>query len=338
MGAGSPTRQRKAKQGKSARAARARGDATRGRRGARGRDGARERGSLYAEVTQRIIGELEAGRCPWVHPWSSAAAAPGLPRNALTRRAYSGINILLLWGAVIERGYPGQSWLTFAQALGAGGAVRKGEKGIAIVFADRFTPDAEKKRASESGEEPRRIPFLKRFTVFNVAQCDGLPPHMMADAPPLPEREIVPIAERLIAASGADFRIGGMKAFYCPSEDYVAVPPQPAFTHQIDYYRTALHELGHWTGHPTRLARDFSGRFASQAYAREELCAELASAYLCAALSIQPTVRHADYIASWLEVLRSDDRAIFRAAGLASRAADFLLAFTSGDVLAGDAG
>ena len=288
------------------------------------------RASLYAEVTARIIAELEAGRCPWVQPWDNAPAAPGLPRNAASGRTYSGINILLLWGAVIERGYPTQNWLTFAQAIQANGNVRKGEKGVTIVFADRFTPEAEKQRAALVGDDPRQVPFLKRFTLFNVAQCEGLPERMSQAPAPLPERQQVPVAESLIAATGADFRIGGNRAFYCPSEDYVAVPPQPAFRAQIDYYRTALHELGHWTGHSSRLARDFSGQFGTPAYAREELTAELASAYLCAALSIQPTVRHADYVGSWLEVLKRDDRVIFRAAARASRAADFLLGFIAG--------
>jgi antirestriction protein ArdC len=288
---------------------------------------AEPRGSVYAEVTSRIIAELEAGRLPWVQPWEASPAPLGLPQNAATGRTYSGINILILWGAVIERDFAGQSWLTFAQTLDAGGCVRKGEKGIGIFYADRFTPEAEKQRAAETGEDPRSIPFLKRFTVFNVAQCDGLPERMSAAAAPLPTRETMPVAEALIAATGADFRIGGNQAFYSPAHDYVQVPPQPAFRAQIDYYRTALHELGHWTGHSSRLARDHSGRFGSEGYAREELCAELASAFLCAALSIQPTVRHADYIGSWLQVLRGDERAIFRAASHASKAADFLLAF-----------
>ena len=287
------------------------------------------RQSLYAEVTCKIIAELEAGRCPWVQPWHNAGVAPGLPRNALSSRKYSGINILLLWGAVIERGYPSQSWMTFRQALEAGGCVRKGERGTTIVFTDKFTPRDEQERAATDGGDPRQITFLKRFAVFNVAQCDGLPERMTIEAPPIPTREIVPVAEALIAATGADFRIGGNRAFYSPSDDFVAVPPQPAFTHQIDYYRTALHELGHWTGHNSRLARGFSGFFGSQSYTREELCAELASAYLCASLKIQPTVRHSDYIGSWLEVLRNDERAIFRAASLASKTADYLLAFVT---------
>jgi antirestriction protein ArdC len=285
--------------------------------------------SLYDEVTSRIIAELEAGRFPWVQPWSNAAAGPGLPRNATTGRAYSGVNVLILWGAVIAGGYANQGWLTFRQALAAGGCVRKGEQGVTVCFADRFTPEAEKQRAGEAGDDARAIPFLKRFVVFNVAQCDGLPDAYSADAPPLPEREFVPVAENLILATGADFRIGGPRAFYSPLQDFVQVPPQPAFGHQIDYYRTALHELGHWTGHKSRLDRSFSGRFGDTAYACEELCAELASAYLCAALGIVPSVRHADYLGSWLGVLREDSRAIFKAASQASKAADYLLAFAA---------
>jgi antirestriction protein ArdC len=310
--------------------------------------GQQPRGSLYDEVTARIIAELEEGRFPWVQPWSNAAASPGIPRNATTGRAYSGVNVLILWGAVIAGAYPNQGWLTFRQALAAGGCVRKGEQGVTVCYADRFTPEAEKQRSAEQGDgggdqsslrgsddrQSRSIPFLKRFVVFNVAQCDGLPEQYSADAPPLPERELVPIAENLIAATGADFRIGGARAFYSPSEDFVQVPPQPAFKHQIDFYRTALHELGHWTGHTSRLARSFAARFGNSAYAREELCAELTSAYLCAALGIVPTVRHADYLGSWLAVLREDSRAIFKAASQASKAADYLLAFASASQVA----
>lgn len=284
------------------------------------------RGSLYEEVTATIIAQLEDGVFPWVRPWSKALAAPGLPRNAVTGRAYSGINVLILWGAVIEGGYPSQDWLTFRQALAAGGCVRKGERGRTVFYADRFVPKGERE-ADTGGEEPRGIAFLKRFTVFNVAQCEGLPKGLVTAPAPLPERELHAGAEALIAATGADVRIGGAEAFYSPSGDYVQVPPQPAFPHQIDYYRTALHELGHWTGHGARLGRDQTGRFGSAAYAREELVAELAAAFLCAALGIQPTVRHADYLGNWLAVLRADSRAIFRAASQASKAAEFLLQF-----------
>ncbi len=287
----------------------------------------RERGSLYQEVTDRIIAELEQGRVPWVQPWGQGKARLGLPRNAATGRRYSGVNILILWGAVIECGYPSQDWLTFRQALDLGGHVRKGERGTTVCYADRFIPKAELERARQEGDEPEAVPFLKRFTVFNVAQCEGLTERFSTLVEPLPEREIIPHAEALIAASGADFRIGGENAFYMTSADYIQVPPQPAFFEQINYYRTCFHELGHWTGHASRLARDLAGGFGSKTYAREELVAEMASAFVCASLGILPTVRHADYLGSWLEVLREDNRVIFRAASQATKAADFILAF-----------
>src|SRR5690606_1538971 len=154
---------------------------------------------------------------------------------------------------------------------------------------------------------------------------DDLPERVHGGAEPLPERETVPHAEALIAATGADFRIGGERAFYVPSADFIQVPPQPAIFQSLNYYRTCFHVLGHWTGHASRLAPGRSGSFGSKPYAREELVAEMASAFVCASRGITPTVRHADYIGSWLEVLREDNRAIFRAASLASKAADFLL-------------
>jgi len=300
-------------------------------RSARRKGGANQsqenRANLYDEVTARIVAELEAGRFPWVQPWGrTCGTGPSLPRNALTGRPYSGVNILILWGAVIEHGFPSQSWMTFRQAQEAGGCVRKGERGQTVVYAARFTPEAEKERAARDGGEAKAVPFLKRFTVFNIAQCEGLRPCLASDPAPLPDREIVPLADEVISASGVDFRIGGDRAFYAPDPDFVAVPPQPAFFEQINYYRTCLHELTHATGHPKRLGRDLKNAFGSKDYAREELVAEMGSAFLCAALGIVPTVRHADYLGAWLAVLREDNRAIFRAASAASKAAEWLLA------------
>jgi antirestriction protein ArdC len=286
-----------------------------------------QKGNLYEEVTARIVAELEQGRVPWVQPWGAGRAALGLPRNGLSGRTYSGINILILWGAVIEGGYPSQFWLTYRQALALDGHVRKGERGVTVFYADRFTPKDELARAEADGDEPNAIPFLKRFIVFNAAQCEGLPPSLTTPPAPLPERMVHEDAERLIAATSADFRVGGDRAYYVPSADYIQVPPQAAFFEQINYYRTCFHELGHWTGHETRLARDLSGGHGSRLYAREELVAEMTSAFICAALGIVPTVRHADYLGSWLEVLREDSRAIFRAASQASKAADFIRDF-----------
>ena len=292
-----------------------------------------DRPTLYQEVTDKIIAELEAGRMPWVQPWGRPGinASLGLPQNAATGRKYSGINILILWSAVVERGFTGQSWLTFRQALALGAHVRKSEKGTTVVYADRFVPDGERTRAEEAGEEPEAIPFLKRFTVFNTDQCADLSTDVSAAAPPAPENLILPQAEALIHATGADLRIGGDRAFFSPADDYIQLPPPAAYFEPINWHRTVFHELGHWSGHAARLNRDLSGRYGSPAYSREELVAEMASAFVCAALSIAPTVRHADYLGAWLEVLREDNRTIIRAASAASKAADYVLAFRSSD-------
>lgn len=287
------------------------------------------RTSLYDDITSKIIVDLEAGRFPWVQPWGSATtkASLAMPRNASTGRQYSGINILILWGAVVQHGFPSQHWLTFRQALSLGGNVRKGERGTTVVYADRFTPEDEKRRARETGEEPGKIPFLKRFTVFNAAQCEGLPEDIAIEAPPPPPGLIEPQVEALIRRTGIDFRIGGNRAFYVPSQDFVMVPPPQAYFEPINWHRTALHELGHATGHASRLGRDFSGSFGTRNYAFEELVAEMTAAFCCASLGIVPTVRHADYLGSWLEVLHEDNRAIVRAASQASKAADWILSF-----------
>lgn len=290
-----------------------------------------ERQSLYGEVTSRVIAELEAGRLPWVQPWDRSACGCGMPANAATGRRYSGINVLILWGAVTEHGYRSQRWLTYRQAQTLGGTVRKGERGTTVCYADRFTPRDEQAHAEDQDREARTIAFLKRFTVFNIDQCEGLPDDITATVEqPTDEAAMLPAVRTLIANSGAVVRIGGSEAYYAPGPDRVVVPPQAAFAVPINWYRTVLHELGHWTGHASRLDRDQSGRFGSADYAKEELVAEMASAFACASLSIRPTVRHADYIGAWLAVLRQDERAIVRAASAASKAADYLLAFADG--------
>jgi antirestriction protein ArdC len=292
-----------------------------------------DRTSLYNEITDKIIAELEVGRVPWVQPWGTAAAkAPlAMPTNVKTGRQYSGINVLVLWEAVIAHGFPGQSWLTFRQALSLGGNVRKGERGTTVVYADRFVPDDEKTRAHETGEEAQAIPFLRRFMVFNAVQCENLPEDIAAATPPPPSSLIEPRVEALIRATGIDFRIGGHRAFYVPEHDYVQVPPPQVYFEPINWHRTALHELGHATGHASRLGRDLGGSFGTKKYAFEELVAEMNAAFCCASLGMVPTVRHADYIGSWLEVLREDNRAVVRAASQASKAAEWLLGFLAED-------
>lgn len=283
------------------------------------------RASIYDEVTASIIEQLEAGIAPWAKPWTNKATGAVMPINKDGRR-YSGVNVLLLWGAMISRGYSSATFMTFKQAKDLGGCVRKGEKATSIVYADRFVPKGEAEKAAQEGRDAAAIPFLKRYSVFNVEQIDGLPARFYETAEPISLVEQNEAGERLIRASGADFRIGGDKAFYSIDGDYVQVPPQPAFHHAIEYYRTAAHELCHWTGSAKRLARKFGLTFGNADYAKEELVAELGAAFLCASLGINPTVRHADYLGSWLRVLKADNKAIFKAASQASKAADFLLA------------
>lgn len=236
--------------------------------------------SLCEEITAHIIADLEAGIFPWARPWGTGGGnqAFALPRNAATGKAYSGINVLILWGRLFEGSFSSQRWLTFRQASSLGGTVRKGEHGVTVCYADRFVPKREQGAVGVTGQDEvardaASVPFLRRYTVFNVDQCDGLPDHCLAPPPALPEREIVPRAEALATATLADIRIGGAQAFYRPSDDTVHMPPQPAFFEQINYYGTLFHELGHWTGHGRRLNRDQSGAFGSKLYANEELVA-----------------------------------------------------------------
>jgi antirestriction protein ArdC len=209
---------------------------------------AKDRTTLYEEITSKIIAELEAGRLPWVQPCgSSGVRAPlGLPKNGATGRAYSGINVLILWSAVVENGFTVQNWLTFKQAVALGGNVRKGERGTTVVYADRFIPDDVRDRAHRNGEEPRAIPFLKRFTVFNAEQCEGLPDGIAAVVPPVETSLILPQAEELIRAIGADIRNGGDKAYYDVAGDFIRVPPPQAFFEPINWHRTVWHEHIHY--------------------------------------------------------------------------------------------
>jgi antirestriction protein ArdC len=287
--------------------------------------GGEARISIYDEVTTRIVAEMEQGRVPWVKPWEAGGAALGLPRGAATRKSYSGVNILILWDAVMRRGFASQEWLTFRQAANLGGAVRKGEKGTTACYADSFVPRAERERAKEQGDDPGRVPFLKRFTLFNIEQCEGLPAHVAPPPAPHPTGDLWAKIDGFAAATGAAIREGGGDAYYNGTDDFICIPPVAAFIGAEDYGATLYHELGHWTAHPTRLNRDLRNRYGSTAYAREELIAELTSAFLCAQFGIVPKIRHADYLAHWLAVLKADSRAIFHAASQASKASDFLL-------------
>ena len=224
-------------------------------------------------------------------------------------------NILILGATREEQGYPTPEWMTFKQAQANGGCVRKGEKGTHVIFAKPLT-------LNEGEDDERKIFTHRVFTVFNVAQIDGLSKEEEVLQLPPDEPSI------FIAKTQADSGSVEDMAGCIPSKDYITLPPADAFKSMESYYATTFHELGHWSGAQKRLDRNLTTRFGTEAYAAEELVAELTSAFLCAELGIQGELRHADYLANWLTLLRSDPKAIFTAASKASEAAHYLRSFS----------
>ena len=285
-----------------------------------------DRKDVYTRVTDRIIADLEKGIRAWLKPWSVEHTAGRITKPLRHNGTpYRGMNILLLWGEAMDKGYTAPIWMTYNQANELGAQVRKGERGSLVVFANSFT----KTETNDKGEDiEHEIPFMKGYTVFNVEQIDGLPAHHYAQpVDPLPLSERIGNADRFLSNTGATIHHGGNRAFYSPSHDVIQLPPFEAFRDKESYYATALHELTHWTRHESRLSRDFGRqRFGDAGYAREELEADLGSAFLCADIGITPEIRddHAAYLASWLKVLKEDKRAIFSAAAHAQRASDYL--------------
>ena len=274
---------------------------------------------LYQSVTDKIVAALEAGTPPWIRPWT-ADGDNGLPVNGTTQRPYQGINVVLLTLEAMVNGYARNSWLTYRQAAALGAQVRAGSTGTRIVFYKRMEfPDKD-----DPTKPDRVVPLLRSFTVFNTDQIDGLPSHLTQPPAPL-EWDPLDVAEKVLAESGADIRHGGNRAFYHPPLDYIVLPPRTSFPSAASYYATATHELSHWSGAPSQLNRDLTGRFKEAAYAAEELIAEMSSAFLCAQLGIEGELQHASYVSSWLRLLRSDKKAVFAAAARAQQAADFVL-------------
>ncbi|MBB4123979.1 ArdC family protein [Martelella radicis] len=287
---------------------------------------------VYKQVTGKIVADLERGELTWLKPWSAGnmegRITKPLRHNGL---AYSGINVLMLWGAAIEAGFFSPYWMTFKQAKELGAHVRKGERGNMVVYANTITKTEEQ---DDGSEEERHIPFMKAYTVFNVEQIEGLPEHYYTKPEPVIDpAQRIEHAEAFFAATRADIRHGGNQAFYSGGRDHVQMPYFESFRSPEAYYATLAHEVTHWTKHPRRLDRSFGRKtWGDEGYAREELVAELGAAFLCADLELtpEPGTDHAAYIQSWLKVLKEDKRAIFSAAAHAQRAADFLHGLQSG--------
>jgi antirestriction protein ArdC len=270
---------------------------------------------IYQQVTDKIIAELESGTIPsWVKNWSGGA---GADCNVISKKTYSGINTIILGMS----GFKSPFWGTYKQWVSIGAQVSKGSKGTHIIF---YSPVENGSKITEAGEVKNYSYILKSYTVFNAEQVTGF------EAPALPVQRVfndISSIEALTVKSGAKLQFGGDRAYYSPSQDYIAMPHKTQFNNEASYYATLLHELSHWSGHKSRLDRDLSGRFGNEAYAAEELIAELSAAFLCARFSITGELRHSSYIASWLRVLKNDNKAIFKAAALAQKSADYLAGF-----------
>lgn len=294
----------------------------------------RERFDVHQHVTDQIIAAMEDGAGSWQMPWHRSGHAITRPKNIASGNAYRGINILSLWIAAEAKAYPHGLWGTYKQWQDRGAQVRKGEKSTVVVFYKELEVSRE-----EAPEETETRLFARASRVFNVEQVDGFTLPAGDEAPTEDRIEPVDAAEAFTAGTGARITIGGDRACYRPAEDRITMPDRARFTGSATsspteaWYGTLLHELTHWSGAKHRLDRNLSSRFGDEAYAMEELVAELGAAFLCADLGIAATPRpdHAAYLAGWLKVLKADKKAVFTAASQASRAADYLAGLAEAD-------
>jgi antirestriction protein ArdC len=270
---------------------------------------------LHQQITDQIVTALEtASASDWRCPWHRRGG--GLPVNAKSGRPYRGINVLSLWAADQVAGFGDARWATYRQWSEMGAQVRRGEKSSLVVFYKDYAAE------NDDGDPERRFVARASFA-FNASQVEGVAP---AEELPVGGFEPIEVAEATIQATGARIDHGGEMAAYIPSADRIVMPPKDRFTSADGYYATMFHELGHWTGHASRLDRDLTGRFKSQSYAAEELVAELTSAFVNASLGLasEPHAQTSAYIAGWIKMLRDDKRALFTAAAAASKASDYL--------------
>ena len=273
------------------------------------------------KITASLIKSIKNGAPPWIKPWRSGATEP-FPINATSGNKYSGINIMLLWGAALSKGYEKDRWLTFNQARKCGGSVKKGEKATLIVYARNV------EKQNEDGEIDR-FRVARTFSLFNVDQCKELPKNVQGQVSAEEELQWSPHekAESFIDAIPAKIYEKSDGAHYSPELDCITMPKKSAFHSDDGWYSTLLHELVHWSGGKKRMAREgITGKHSaySKEYAYEELIAEIGSAYLCAELGIEGNLNHANYLNSWAKMIENVPKMIFTASADASRAVDYL--------------
>ncbi|HVS70814.1 MAG TPA: zincin-like metallopeptidase domain-containing protein [Phycisphaerae bacterium] len=278
---------------------------------------------LYSEVTNHIIAMLDKGVIPWRSPILGAGTA-GHPKNLESDRPYRGVNVFLLAFTAYAKGYGSSYWLTFNQARARGGCVKKGEKSSMVVFWKQLDV------TDEDSGEPRTVPMLRYYNVFNAEQCDGI---RIPDLPAFTPSHFTPIeaAENIIKgfAGAPAIEHGGTQAFYRPLSDSIRLPEPTRFATPEEYYATLMHECVHSTGHSKRLDRKLDTDpkpFGSPDYGREELIAEMGAAFLCGQAGIQPAVidNQAAYIGGWLRQLKNDRKLVIAAASAAQKAADWI--------------
>lgn len=279
-----------------------------------------EKRDIFQKVTDQIVKAIEEGAESYRMPWKTSGGFVSSPINAVSKKPYRGINTLVLWATAQEKGYASGLWATYKQWQELGAQVRKGEKSANVVFWKFFEKESE---LDPETLKPKRIPMARDYFVFNVDQVEG---YTKAEEKPQSRSERITQAEEFFGALQMDLKPGGNEAYYRPSTDSVHMPSFEAFKEPLFYYSVLAHETTHWTGAEHRLNRDLKPRFGTEGYAVEELVAELGAAFLCAELGLptDPRKDHAPYIASWLQVLKNDKRAIFTAAAKAQEAVDWM--------------
>jgi antirestriction protein ArdC len=284
---------------------------------------ATEKRDVYERVTSQIVNAIEQGPSNWRMPWHTSGKFAFSPINVASKKPYRGINTLCLWAAAQSKGYERGEWATYQQWQDRGAQVRKGEKATLVVFW-KFANDAAETDDGDTPKSGSRLLFTRGYSVFNAAQVEGYTPKADPDAA-IEQR--IESAEQFFSRINARVIHLGNRAFYSPADDTITLPPFAAFFTPLDYYGTRAHETGHWTAKADRCNRELGKRFGDNAYSVEELIAELTAAFTCAhlGLSSEPRPDHAQYIASWLRVLKADKRAIFTAASKAQQAADFMI-------------
>jgi antirestriction protein ArdC len=283
-----------------------------------------EKQDVYSRITSQIVTAIENGVGTWKMPWHTSGRDAFSPINVSTRKPYRGINTLCLWAAGEAKKYDRGEWGTYQQFQEHGAQVRKGEKATTVIYWKFAHDTTEAQDGEENTATAARLLFVKGYSVFNGAQVDG---HTPKPEPTMPIIDRIARADAFFQSVGADVRHGGDRAYYSTGSDHIQMPEFDRFDENAGYYSTLAHEHCHWTATKERCDRQLGKRFGDNQYAAEELVAELGAAFVCGHLGLasEPRPDHAEYIGSWLNVLKADKRVIFTAASKAQQAADCLI-------------